>query len=287
MGSLRTRHRLSYSRVVFALLLCALAGGVLLARGFAQNEPRVEEEPFAQPATPRPAVVPGEPGDLRQAILKEIELERAQHAARLKRLQTVREALVKAGAPAADLEEIDAAIADERADFAARLATLTRWSRVRGVEGDPRIAPVNEELREFGRAMRRINQSYAIAPVVGKHAASGGSSYVDPRARERDRAEEPYEEPRQPAPGAPALPPGDGERDADAAGILPPPVVVGSQDLPAWVYGERSLVRGPMTNPKFAARADVVIRELVESVRVLRAEVERLESRVEALEGRE
>lgn len=180
-------RRLSYTRLLVIAVLGGTAGWIVLARSSAQDDvPPVAEEPIAPPAA-APAI---ERVNLPNAIRDEIVREETRHEQRLKRLTAARQALVEAGAPAEAVREIDAAIIEEKAEHAARIATLQRWLRA---ERDPRVAPVEEELRDYGRALRRLNQSYTIAPITGKSAATAGSSFRDRRATEDAR--EPYEEP--------------------------------------------------------------------------------------------
>lgn len=94
------------------------------------------------------------------------------------------------------------------------------------------------EARDVSAVVGRLNQSYAIAPVISPGAYVGGSVFLDTK----DPGDEQLDEPPEDVPPAT-----DDEADRGTEIPLPPPVIIGGNraDLPDWIrenidplYGE-------------------------------------------------
>jgi hypothetical protein len=120
-----------------------------------------------------------------EEIKREVALQRERHADRLGRLAALKQALVEANAPAAQVEAVNRAIVEEQEDYESRGVTLSRWLRGAGAlppDALPAAAlrgEVNAELRDLGEAIGSLNQSFVVPPIRSRHAAVGGSRYID------------------------------------------------------------------------------------------------------------
>lgn len=260
-------------RVGYARL--ALAGIVLAPLSWAMITKAQEPE-----ARPVPAATTAD------AIRREIETQRDRHEERIAELQALRDRIAKetTDEAKADVEKLDAVIARERQDHTARLALLR--DLLAADPGAPRVreGDVEREWNDLAAGVRRLNQSYVVAPVVSDFAASGGSYYID----RDDRAVEPRRiEPR-------AVEPRAGEAPADEPRVdegrvvrprmvrLPPPLYVGRdgvRTLPRWLYGVPDGYYPADVQPRILARDEEEVVRLRQAVRELSREVEELRQR--------
>lgn len=109
------------------------------------------------------------------SIRQEIQRQDQKHAAEVRRLQNLRQSLQAAG-QTARVEEVDRALAEARQEHSARTNALRRWLAAMESSGG---SGVSSELDQVGDALRRMNQGFAVAPVISGSAVSGGSYYVD------------------------------------------------------------------------------------------------------------
>jgi hypothetical protein len=146
---------------------------------------------------------------------------------------------------------------------------------------------LNQGYSELARAIRSLNPSYAIAPVVGRSAATGGSFYIRGQV-----SVVPYQLSYSPGvvPAVATVPAAryrwvqTGSATPYAVPIsvaLPPPVVLGgsSYQLPWWLYtGTVDLnVAVPVAAPVAVVPATDEVRALREELRKLREQVEKLQ----------
>jgi hypothetical protein len=193
------------------LLLLAFSTSSMWSASEADETRARERDDRARTAESEDAVLPA-------WVERESAIQRRRHRERLEQLQRLRDALPESADD--EREAVDRLIAEEVRDYTARTQVL-RDLAVPAREP----APLSEELDDVARAIRRLNQSYAYAPVIGPGAATGGSYYIDATTVRRV-------DPREA--GAPP-------RDLR----LPPPVFVPSRArvrLPDWLYREADVV---------------------------------------------
>jgi hypothetical protein len=99
-----------------------------------------------------------------------------------------------------------------------------------------------EQSGHVARALRGLNQSYAVAPVVTRHAFAGGSYYIDQRARVNGQRPNNG----QPTNGKPGTP-----DDHGTTVQPPPPLWLGGRcdPLPGWLQGDLSWMYGEVKGP--------------------------------------
>lgn len=141
------------------------------------------------------------------------------------------------------------------------------WQRDREPAPPPpaaqRDVPAEErEADDVARALRGMNQSYVVAPIIGRGSATGGSYYID--------TTDPV------------------HRDARSREgvVLPPPILVGPEGetvtLPRWLYGEVPPDQPVIVQPEELAELRISLEKLNAELQRLRGELETLSERVEA-----
>lgn len=245
--------RFGFARLALAGLVLMPVSWAVLA--WAQDAPRT---PSVQPAA----------GSTAESIRREIERQQQRHDERIAELQALRDRIAKETSDdaKADLARIHQLIAREREDHAARMALL------RELLAADRGGDADREWGQLASAVRRLNQSYVVAPVVSPSAATGGSYYID--------INRPADEGRISV--APGTEPGPEGRVivAPRSVRLPPPVYVGPsgvRTLPRWLYGDLEEEYSTV-DPALVAPADEVMR-LRQTVRELTREVQELRNR--------
>ncbi len=107
---------------------------------------------------------------------------------------------------------------------------------------------VNTELSDVGRAVGRLNQSYAIPPVISGQAFTGGSYFIDTQDG-GDGGIALNQAPRDDASAS------DAQAGGKATRIkLPPPLVIGDLcrqgcQLPCWLQGDIGWLYGELPGP--------------------------------------
>jgi len=269
-----------------ALLLGIAAAVTLSFSGMSLT--RAQEEPLPGHASPAPAaeVKPSAP---RSALDREIAQQKRQHRERLEELKALQEALRASQAPQERIDAVDRLMAKEQRDFNERIQFLVQLLQSRRVEPPVRERPARDrvrsalesELGDIAGAIGSLNQSYAIAPVIGPGAATGGSVFID-RTDVGDRVIDRRDDLDDDL---------DDDVDDDLRAdrnlgrhLLPAPRVLGGCGtcyvLPGWLYGE---VPGRWDRGG-VDRAVVV--ELLRDLRDMRREVERLRAEVRRLESK-
>ncbi|MDA0284621.1 MAG: hypothetical protein O3B86_14830 [Planctomycetota bacterium] len=111
---------------------------------------------------------------------RELDNELKRHSAAVEQLQKVRQALEAAKL---DTAAVDRLINAESSDHAARERKLRTWLDAESAQTDDATrrtrSIINQELRDLGKAIGSLNQSFRIAPISSRSAESGGSRFVD------------------------------------------------------------------------------------------------------------
>lgn len=111
---------------------------------------------------------------------RELDNEQKRHSAAVEQLQKVRQALEAAKL---DTAAVDRLIDAETSDHAAREKKLRTWLDAESAQTDDATrrtrSIINQELRDLGKAIGSLNQSFRIAPISSRSAESGGSRFVD------------------------------------------------------------------------------------------------------------
>lgn len=266
----------------FGYVRLALAGIVLAPFSWAMIASAQQEEE----ATPPPA-----PTTTEDAISREMQLQQQRHEERLGELQALRDRIAAetSDEAKADVQRLDKLIAEERRDHAARRAALEMIVVAVPEPGPARVRnAVNEEWNDLANAVRSLNQSYVVAPVVSNYAASGGSFYIDRGVTTQ------VVDPR--VGSAPAFVPNTTGRCGNRVGAihLPPPLFLGSGCgigsvgmLPWWLYGGYGCLPvnccplncGPTVLSRDSLCDEEVVR-LRQTVRELTRDVEELRGRL-------
>jgi len=260
------------------VMILGLGAGMLLMLGSiytgdAQEKPPVEPVPAA-------GAKPTESVPLQGAIQREIAAIQREHAERINALEALKNSLIAVKADEQRIRDVQRLVDDENRDFDVRIRILRGWlDALARQPATSSQSALDAESRDAARAIGNLNQSFVIPPVLGRHAATGGSMFVD-RA-DADAG------PLVPDPSiqrSDASPAANRGAQAQAPHAAPTQIVragryAGGCQPGAWIWGEVPWRYHEVAPADVTQDLRAAVLELRNQVEQLRAEIGALQSR--------